>query len=223
MTDIFEKDRELVRPGALATVRYQGRKFPARMIDVLPQFDPQSRTLKTRFELANAGYVLRPDVFVDVEIQVSMPEALTLPSDAVIDTGRRTTVFVERSPGHFEPRPVETGWRLGDRVEITRGLTPGERVVVSGNFLIDSESRMKLAAMTAAPAPAPAAKAAAEHDLVCGMDVDPHAPRAITTQYAGKTYYFCSEHCKKTFEANPGKYVPKKIAAHGHDASRGPS
>jgi multidrug efflux pump subunit AcrA (membrane-fusion protein)/YHS domain-containing protein len=214
LTDIFEKDREFVSPGAMAMVRYQGRGFRARMSDVLPQFDPQTRTLKTRFELDNPSYILRPDMFVDVEIQVNMPEAITVPADAIIDSGRRKTVFVERGSGMFEPRAVETGWRLGSRVEITSGLDRGERIVVSGNFLIDSESRMKLAAVSAAPA---AGKSAAEKDPVCGMDVDPKAPNAIQVQHEGKTYYFCSGQCKKAFEADASKY------AHSVAGKRGPA
>ena len=113
---------------------------------VLPQFDPVSRTLKVRLELDNPGYVLRPDMFVDVEFPVTLPPALTVPSDAVLDSGLKKTVFVDRGNGFFEPRQVETGWRFGDRVEITKGLMAGEQIVISGNFLIDSESRMKMAA-----------------------------------------------------------------------------
>jgi RND family efflux transporter MFP subunit len=210
MTDLFEKDRAFARPGAAARVRYEGREYRARMSDVLPQFDPQSRTLKTRFELDNPGYLLRPDMFVDVELHVDMPAAITAPADAVIDTGRRQTVFVECGAGCFAPRQVETGWRLGDRVQITAGLEPGERIVVSGNFLIDSESRMKLAAASTAAAPR---MAPAEIDPVCGMSVDPHAPDAIKSQHGGKTYYFCSRQCKKSFDASPEKYVPKAAAA----------
>ena len=71
---------------------------------------------------------------------------LTVPADAILDSGLRKTVFVDRGNGFFEPRQVETGWRIGDRVEITKGLMPGERIVISGTFLIDSESRMKAAA-----------------------------------------------------------------------------
>ena len=101
------------------------------MSDALPQFDPQSRTLKTRFELDNPGYVLQPDMFVDVEFDADMPEAITVPADAVFDSGLRKTVFVDRGNGYFEPRRVETGWRVGDRVEILKGLMEGERVVIS--------------------------------------------------------------------------------------------
>jgi Cu(I)/Ag(I) efflux system membrane fusion protein len=206
LADIFEKDREFVKPGANATVRYRGREFPARMKDVLPQFDPQSRTLKTRFELDNPGYILRPDMFVDVDLHVEMPAALTVPADAVIDSGKQKTVFVEHGDGNFEPRLIETGWRLADRVEITKGLKSGERVIVAGNFLIDSESRMKLTAVDKAPV---AEKAATQKDPVCGMEIDPEAPHAITVQHRGKTWHFCSEGCKKSFEANPDKYAPQ--------------
>jgi multidrug efflux pump subunit AcrA (membrane-fusion protein) len=113
---------------------------------VPPQFDAASRTLKVRLEADNPDYLLRPDMFVDVEFSLSLPPAITVPGDAVLDAGVRKTVFVDRGNGFFEPRRVEIGWRYGDRVEITSGLTEGERIVVSGNFLIDSESRMRASA-----------------------------------------------------------------------------
>ena len=71
------------------------------------------------------------------------PATLVVPADAIVDSGLRKTVFVDRGDGHFEPRLVETGWRMGDDVEVTKGLMPGERIVISGTFFIDSESRMK--------------------------------------------------------------------------------
>ena len=210
MTDIFEKDREFVRPGATATVRYRGREFQARLSDSLPQLDPQTRTLKTRFELDNPGHVLLPDMFVDVELHVEMPAALMAPADSVIDQGRRKTVYVATAAGVFEPRIVETGWRLGDRVQITKGLEPGERIVVSGNFLLDSESRMKFAAATPVSM---AGEGIAAKDPVCGMNVDPNGLHAIRMQYGGKTHFFCSDQCRKNFEKTPEKYLPKTIAA----------
>jgi multidrug efflux pump subunit AcrA (membrane-fusion protein)/YHS domain-containing protein len=210
LTDIFEKDREFVKPGATATIRYQGREYKARLSDALPQLDTQTRTLKTRFELDNPGNLLLPDMFVNVELNVDTPSAVTVPAEALIDSGLRKTVYVEQGNGVFEPRLVETGWRLADRVQITSGLEPGERIVVSGNFLIDSESRMKL---TYGNTPAAAAKPGTAKDLVCGMDVDPGSPNTLSSKLGGKTYYFCAESCKKGFEANPGKYVPSMMAA----------
>ena len=199
LADVFENDARLLESATGATVRYQDRNFPARVSSVPPQFDPTTRTLKLRLEVANPGNYLRPDMFADVDFTVRVPSAITLPVDAILDSGMRKTVFVDRGNGLFEPRKVETGARLGDRVVIPSGLMPGERVVVSGNFLIDSESRFKLAAagMTAA----------ATQDPVCGMDVEPAKARGGKIEHRGKTYYFCSESCRKNFEKDPNKYA----------------
>jgi Cu(I)/Ag(I) efflux system membrane fusion protein len=82
-------------------------------------------------------------MFVDVDFKIALPKSIAVPMDAVIDSGLRKTVYVETADGSFTPRPVETGWRTGDTVQITKGLEPGERIVVAGNFLLDSESRME--------------------------------------------------------------------------------
>jgi Cu(I)/Ag(I) efflux system membrane fusion protein len=144
VADVFENDAQLLRSAESATVRYQDRQLPARISHVLPQFDPVSRALQVRLETDNPGYLLRPDMFVDVEFHVSLPQGIAVPVDAVIDSGLRKTVYVETADGGFTARPVETGWRMGESVQITKGLQPGERIVVAGNFLLDSESRMKL-------------------------------------------------------------------------------
>jgi Cu(I)/Ag(I) efflux system membrane fusion protein len=223
VADAFEKDREFLRPGAMAAVSYQGRIFHARLADALPQLDPQSRTLKTRFELDNPGFLLQPGMFVDVELPVAMPAALTVPSDAVVESGAHRAVFVQAGEGVFEPRTVETGWEMGGLIQIISGLHPGERVVVSGNFLIDSESRMQLASAgyQHEHGGAAAKEQQKEKDPVCGMEVDPKSPDTLKTEHGGRTYYFCSDHCKKAFEADPDKYVPKKKAAGDGKAGRG--
>jgi len=113
--------------------------------DVLPEFDATTRTLKVRLEMDNPKLAFRPEMFVDVEFLVTLPSAVTVPADAVLDSGRRKIVFVVLGDGYFEPREIVTGWRFGDRVEVVKGLAPEEPIVISGNFLIDSESRMKLA------------------------------------------------------------------------------
>ena len=82
-------------------------------------------------------------MFVDVELPIDLPPAIAVPLDAIIDSGRETIAFVDRGEGMFEARPVRTGWRIGGRVEIVDGLREGERVAVSGAFLLDSESRIK--------------------------------------------------------------------------------
>jgi Cu(I)/Ag(I) efflux system membrane fusion protein len=168
LADTFEGEAESLRPGAMARVSipHGGRSFEARVTQVPPQFDPVSRSLKVRLEVANPGYTLRPDMFVDVELPVELPSGLTVPADAVLDSGLRKTVFVDRGGGSFERRAVETGWRFGDRVEIRRGLAPGESIVVAGTFLLDSESRMRLGAGSEEPAaPHHEMAAPAQHEM----------------------------------------------------------
>lgn len=145
LVDLFENDAPYLRPGARAqmSLPHLGKRLPARVSEVLPLFDAATRTLKARLEADNPDYLLRPDMFVDVELPITLAPTIAVPSDAVFDSGRKQTVFVDRGEGFFEPRQVETGWRFGDRIEIVKGLTPGERIVISGAFLLDSESRMR--------------------------------------------------------------------------------
>jgi RND family efflux transporter MFP subunit len=143
--DTFENEAQYLKPGATVKVLHPHLKksFQARVSVDLPQFDPATRTLKVRLEAKNPDYVLRPDMFVDVEMPLRIPSAIIVPADAVIFSGTKKTVFVDLGNGYFEPREVQTGWRLGSKVEITKGLKPGERIVISGNFLIDSESKLR--------------------------------------------------------------------------------
>jgi multidrug efflux pump subunit AcrA (membrane-fusion protein)/YHS domain-containing protein len=195
VANVFENDARWLRSVSGTTVRYLGRTFPSRRSSVAPEFDANTRALKVRIEVANAGYELRPEMFVDVEFKVHMPPAIVVPATAVLDAGLRQAVFVEREAGVFEPRAVETGGRLGDGVVIASGLTPGERIAVAGNFLIDSESRFQLSAA----APASPGKT---RDPVCGMEIAPDRARH-KTEFQGVTYLFCSEDCMRKFAANP--------------------
>jgi membrane fusion protein, copper/silver efflux system len=146
LADLYENNARDFKPGvkALVTIPYQKKTYRAIVSNVLPIFDPVSRTLKVRLETVNPGFILRPDMFVDVELPVKLPPALTVPADAVCDSGLKKIVFVEHGNGFFEPRKVETGLSFGDRVEILKGLKSGERIVASGTFLIDSESRLTM-------------------------------------------------------------------------------
>lgn len=161
VADVFLNEARHVSSGmkAVVTVPEQGIALPATVAEILPQFDPTSRTLKVRLELDNPDFVLRPDMFVDVRLDVALPAAIVVPADAVIDSGLSKTVFVQTGEGIFEPRKVETGWRNGDRVEVASGLSPGERIAISGTFFLDSESRMRapatgaVATRNGAPAP----------------------------------------------------------------------
>jgi RND family efflux transporter MFP subunit len=206
LADLFLNEAGNIKPGTKVRVTLpdQKKEFHAMVGKVLPQFDPNSRTLKVRLEMDNPGYLLRPDMFVDVEIPVQVPPALTVSMDAVLDSGLKKTVFVDRGNGVFEPREVETGWRIGNRVEIVKGLEPGERIVVSGNFLIDSESKLELAAQ--------GMYATLSKDPVCGLEVSQRKAekegRKIT--HNGKAYYFHADECKQKFQKDPGRYAGKE-------------
>jgi len=154
VAEIYEQEAPYLRPGGLAQIHFkdEGRNLPGRITDSLPQSEAGGGTVKLRLEVDNPKFLLRPDMVVDVELPIRLPPAVTVPLDAVVDSGARARVYVEHGEGIFEPREVETGWRFGERVEILRGVRPGERVVVEATFLVDSESRLK--APTSGPAPA---------------------------------------------------------------------
>jgi Cu(I)/Ag(I) efflux system membrane fusion protein len=145
LAEIYENEVRYFRPGASVRVILPQleKVFQAKISDVPPQFDPNSHTFKMRLETNNPGYALRPEMFADVELPVSLASTITIPVDAILDSGRKKTVFVSRENGFFEPREVQTGLSFGERVEIIKGLLPRERVVVSGTFLVDSESRLQ--------------------------------------------------------------------------------
>jgi len=203
LADVYEREVEWFKPGmkAKATAPYKKRDYEAMVTEVLPLFDEATRTLKVRLETDNPGYVLRSGMFVDVEMPVEMPPALTVPADAILDSGLRKTVFVDRGNGFFEPREVETGRYLENQVEIVGGLDAGERIVISGNFLIDSESRLEKAAA--------GMYGTLSKDPVCGLDVSVNkaVKAGRKANYKGKTYYFMSEENKAQFEKEPARYV----------------
>ena len=149
IADVFEYEAPNIRAGETARVSLQalpGRTFNARIDYLQPQVDAMTRTLKVRLNMENPGLMLKPEMYADVEFRVNVSAQLTVPAEAVLDAGDRKTVFVDRGNGFFEPRQVTTGERNGNRIQILSGLNGDERVVTSGNFLIDSESQMKAAA-----------------------------------------------------------------------------
>jgi Cu(I)/Ag(I) efflux system membrane fusion protein len=211
LADTYEDEASHLKPGTAVKVSLpnQNKTFEARVSTTLPQFDAATRTLKIRLEAANPQFTLRPDMFVDVEIPVTYPPALTAPADAVLDSGLKKTVFVDRGDGFFEPREVQTGRRHGDRVEITKGLAEGERIVVSGNFLVDSESRMQLSAS--------GVYGTLAKDPVCGRDVSVRKAEreGLKTIQGGRTYYFSSMECKQKFDRDPARFAGQPPAAGG--------
>ena len=210
LAEVDERDAPLLRPGGAGRIALRGadRVLTARIANSLPQSEAGGGSVKVRLEVENPAFVLRPEMLVDVQLPVRLDPAVTVPLDALVDSGATSRVYVERAEGVFEPRAVETGWRFGDRVEIREGIQPGDRVAAAATFLIDSESRLKAPLPSAAPSAAgPAAMSGqmpgkAVKDPSCGMPVDPAkaAAKGNTLVSSGATYYFCSRKCREAFQ-----------------------
>jgi len=149
MADVFENEAPNVRLGQTARVTPsydKNRSFLAKVSYIQPEVDATTRTLKVRLDADNPAIALKPDMYVDVTFQVDSAATLTVPAGAVLQAGDRNTVFVGHGDGYLEPRDVTIGEQHGDRITILKGLKAGERIVTSGNFLIDSETQLKAAA-----------------------------------------------------------------------------
>ncbi len=148
LADIYETELSRVKVGQGADLSLQavpGRTFQARVAFIDPVLDPKTRTAKVRLVVANPRGELKPDMFGDAVIHAGVRKGLTVPLDAVLDSGTRKVVFVALGDGKFAPREVETGPTAGDRVEIRKGLAAGESVVTGAAFLVDSESSLRAA------------------------------------------------------------------------------
>ncbi len=149
MVDVAERDLGEVAVGRKVTVKargFPGREFTGAIAVIYPQINRETRTARLRIDLDNADLVLLPDMYVDAEIDVGKGEAvLAVPESAVLDTGARQTVLVDKGEGRFEPREIRTGRRGEGYVEVRDGIADGEPVVTSANFLIDAESNLKAA------------------------------------------------------------------------------
>jgi Cu(I)/Ag(I) efflux system membrane fusion protein len=161
LADVPEYEFGSIKVGQPVTVRIRslpGRTFSGRVGVIYPQLNKETRTARVRIDLPNPDGALLADMYADVEITTGAAKpVVSVPDDAVIDTGTRRVVLLDKGEGRFEPRQVEVGARGNGFVEIREGVAEGDRVVVSANFLIDAESNLKAAlqGMTAAPAEAP--------------------------------------------------------------------
>ena len=144
--DIYESELPLIKVGDRAQIRlsyFPGQEFSAVIDFIYPTLSAESRTAKARFTLPNPQGKLKPQMFGQVELKINLGRRLAVPGEAVIDTGPRQIVYVDKGEGNFEPREVTTGLRAEKWVEILKGLKPGEKVAASANFLIDSEAKLK--------------------------------------------------------------------------------
>jgi Cu(I)/Ag(I) efflux system membrane fusion protein len=159
LVDVAERDLAAVSENQAATVRvrsYPERAFAGKVALVYPHLNPATRTVRVRIELSNHDLLLRPDMYAEAEINTGSDKpVLAVPDSAVIDSGSRQIVLVDKGDGRFEPRPVKLGRRGTGYVEVREGLADGEVVVTSANFLIDAESNLKSALKGLSDASAP--------------------------------------------------------------------
>jgi len=144
--EFYENELSMLQAGqkiAVTAKSYPGEKFDGTISLINPFIDETKRTAKVRIDIPNADFRLRPGMYVNAELEMDMGEALTVPVSAVMPTGMRSVVFVDKGEGKLEPRIVQLGTKYGDIYEVQSGLQENERVVASANFLIDAESKVQ--------------------------------------------------------------------------------
>ncbi len=145
-SQIYEYEIGLIKPGQeleAVVAAYPGLVFRGVIKAVDSILSAETRTLRIRAEVENPDKMLKPDMYAEIKIKVALGSRLAVPPDAIINTGARSLVFVDIGEGNLEPREVRTGFKADGFTEIISGLRAGDLVVTSGNFLVDSESRMK--------------------------------------------------------------------------------
>jgi RND family efflux transporter MFP subunit len=144
--DIYEFELAPIRIGQKATITlsyYPGRTFTGKVSWISPVLDEKTRTAKVRLEFSNRDFTLKPEMYTNVEIEIDGGRKLAIPDEAVLDSGLRKVVFLDRGEGRFEPAEVKLGSKFDGYYEVLAGLSPGERIIASASFLLDSESRLK--------------------------------------------------------------------------------
>src|SRR5712691_7863377 len=164
LAQVFQNDAGKIKPGDREEVTadaYPGRVFTGRVDYLLPQVDTTTRTLPVRLVIPNPGLKLRPGMYVNVRLRLPLGKQLVVPGSAVFHSGTRNLVFAYRGDGNIEPREVDLGSRVGEQQIVAKGVHAGEQIVISANFLIDSEAQLQAAAGAFVPPPPGAGAAAA--------------------------------------------------------------
>lgn len=146
LADIYEYEIPFVKMGQTARITlsyYPGKEFSSKVDFIYPSLSGQTRTARVRFVLPNPNLLFKPQMFANVEMELSLGERLSIPETAILDTGTRQVVYVDLGDGNFSPRQIKAGDRANGMVEILSGLKAGEKVASSAVFLIDSESKLK--------------------------------------------------------------------------------
>jgi Cu(I)/Ag(I) efflux system membrane fusion protein len=144
--EFYENELSMLKQGQtiqITSASYPGEKFEGQIAVINPFVDPAKRTARARIDIPNPDFKLQPGMYANAELAMDMGEGLTVPTGAVMPTGTRSIVFVEKGAGKLQPREIQLGQQYGDYVEVKAGLVEGERVVASANFLIDAEAKVQ--------------------------------------------------------------------------------
>lgn len=155
LVTLYEYDVSLIKAGDMADIEVPfdpGKNFKGKISYIYPEIEMETRTAKARIEVDNADSKFKPGMFANIEIKRSIGEAVSIPEDAVIDTGLRKIVFVKSGSSQFEPREIKTGPRMSGSFVVLSGVKEGEEVVTSAHFLIDAESKFQAAVKRGSPA-----------------------------------------------------------------------
>jgi Cu(I)/Ag(I) efflux system membrane fusion protein len=143
--DVYESDIPFIKVGQRADISlsyFPGEPLTGRVSYIYPYLDEKTRTVKVRLEHPNPGYKLKPEMYVNAEIKIPGGAQLSIPEEAVLDSGIRKIVFVDKGNGHFEAKEVKLGAKMEGYYQLQSGLKEGEKIAASSAFLLDSESRL---------------------------------------------------------------------------------
>jgi Cu(I)/Ag(I) efflux system membrane fusion protein/cobalt-zinc-cadmium efflux system membrane fusion protein len=192
LAQVFQNDLGRVKVGSFASLTvdsYPGREFRGKVDFIYPDVDLTTRTARARLVFSNPHQTLTPGMFVNVSLDVNLGKQLAIPVSGVLQSGSRQIVFVDRGSGYLEPRQVQLGPQANDEYIVLKGLRAGERIVISANFLIDSESQLQAAIGSYAPPPPGAGPAAAMNSsnvqsaAQIEFSTEPATPRKGTNLY----------------------------------------
>jgi multidrug efflux pump subunit AcrA (membrane-fusion protein) len=181
---VFQTDVGFLKPGTPATVTvdaYPSRSFRGHIDQILPQVDVTTRTVPVRFVFENPGLALKPGMYVNVNLAIPLGRQMVVPASSVLRSGTRQVAFIDRGNGYLQPREIQLGPSLDDHAVVLQGLTPGDHIVSSANFLLDSESQLQSALGSFTPPPAVAGAAMTPsppaNRVTVDFSTDPSPPR----------------------------------------------
>jgi Cu(I)/Ag(I) efflux system membrane fusion protein len=240
VAEVFERDVALLslgQPARLRILAYPEREFNGKVVFIYPTLDPTTRTARVRVELANPAGLLKPAMYGSVELAAGRArgKALAIPDSAVLDSGSRQVVLVQRGEGQFEPRNARLGMRADGYVEVLEGVSAGERVVVRANFLIDAESNLRAALESFGKSGAPTHRGEGtieELDVSAGKLTIDHGPIASLNWPAMKMDFKAKEgallrglkpgqRIEFDFSEQSGEYVIERLKPSGGHAGHG--